>query len=1012
MADENKAMIRRGISTVAEVETAINEKAREKYVDAQDAATRETAKNYADERAAMIRTEFEQGDADVLAEAAKALAEAITVLKGGASTDYDTFKKLQTKIEAINEAISGTATPDTIDTLNEALAFIREHQGEIESLVNTYVRKEAIANDLTTDDPTQILSAAQGVALKALIDAVTVSLDGYVEKVNGSGLMTDEERKKLSGIEEGANAYEHPASHPASMIADTAEKVMMTVEEREKLSGIEEEANAYEHPASHPASMIADTAEKVMMTVEEREKLSGIEEGANAYELPVASGSVLGGVKVGAGLEIDEDGTLSAPGGSGGGGYVLPKASAATLGGIKVGNNLSIREDGTLDAQAGSGGSGTGTEKLVLPYIEPAYGDDGVSLTNKEAFIEAWGPVMKKYRAAPDSSRLFMEMPSGLTEEKMTVPCLTTPMDTDGQALLLSAYGVICTPSERAAIPVGVSAGASLTFDTSGEVTSVDWSAYAPAVSGTGMINMVLRKVYINAEDFSKSGDELKTAMQPYIDAIRSNPMAEAVMLDAKNGWVVPVAITRWMGDSDPTGGSKYILQGNLHHAVENEDEKIGGVSSFVAVCDVDASGTIVTASSFSADSDWATDEAMNTALANRMPIEEGWAGNADDIENLVSKPFGAKNIPFAYYPFLSFGGGGYKAQFNALNNSLQFRSTDESGAIREWVEIWHAGNFNPASKANAPATLQNADLNTLTSNGLYVADGAISNAPASTANCRVLVIATSPYRVTQIAQVYDADRLFFRRRIDEQWQPWRELWHAGNFDAQNSLKYLGRGTLLGQFGNGAAGHGFTDHDTPIGQSSSFLRFGMSGYEVEICLGGYSSWNNGWTRIYFRCKDGDSGSVSDWREFYHTGNLAPATAAAAGLMSAEDRIKLNSVASALSLPVVTEDMPTTLEETDEDAARVMAVTPQACIRAQRAAQYQMQTDELLYDALEAFARNHPEYSEFAAWLEAKDRIRQEFPKPGATEVADGPETDGEPQTGDTEPAVEQKGGEE
>ena len=235
-----------------------------------------------------------------------------------------------------------------------------------------------------------------------------------------------------------------------------------------------------------------------------------------------------------------------------------------------------------------------------------------------------------------------------------------------------------------------------------------------------------------------------------------------------------------------------------------------------------------------------------------------------------------------------------------------------------------------------------------------------------------------------------------------------RTLWHAGNFDAQNSLKYLGRGTLLGQFGNGAAGHGFTDGDTPIGQSSSFLRFGMSGYEVEICLGGYSSWNNGWNRIYFRSKDGDSGSVSDWREFYHTGNLAPATAATAGLMSAEDRIKLNSVASALSLPVVTEDMPTTLEETDEDAARVMAVTPQACIRAQRAAQYQMQTDELLYDALEAFARNHPEYSEFATWLEAKDRIRQEFPKPGATEVADGPETDGEPQIGGPEPAVEQK----
>ncbi len=687
----------------------------------------------------------------------------------------------------------------------------------------------------------------------------------------------------------------------------------------------------------------------------------------------------------------------------------MPTESAATVGGIKVGTDLAVREEGMLDALAGSGGAGA--EKLVLSYIEPVYGDDG-GLTNKEAFIEAWGPVMKKYRAAPDSSRLFMELPSGLSEESMTIPGQTVSMDSAGQSLLLSACGVMCIPGAATAIPVVASAGALFVFDTSGEVVSVEHSAYAPVMAGTGMPNMMLQKVYINLDDLNTSGEKLKTAMQPYIDQIRANPMAEIVGLWTGQGWVVPMVVTKWMGDSDSEAGAKYILQGNLCQVPQSADDPIDGVSSFTLICDVDAAGKVVTASYSLRDSDWVTTEAMNTALASRMPIEEGWAGNADDIENLVSKPFGAKNIPFAYYPFLSFGGGGYKAQFNALNNSLRFRSTNESGAIREWVEIWHAGNFNPTSKANAPATLQNADLNTLTSNGLYVADGAISNAPASTANCRVLVIATSPYRVTQIAQVYDADRLFFRRRVDEQWQPWRELWHAGNFDAQNSLKYLGRGTLLGQFGNGKAGHGFTDHDTPIGQSSSFLRFGEPGYEVEICLGGYSSWLNGWNRIYFRSKDSDSGSVSDWKEFYHTGNLVPATAAAAGLMSAEDRIKLNSVASALSLSVVTEDTPTTLEETDENTTPAMSATPQACIRAHRAAQYQMQTDELLYDALEAFARNHPEYSEFAAWLEAKDRIRQEFPKPEATDVADGPETDGEPQTGGTEPVAEQKGGEE
>lgn len=43
----------------------------------------------------------------------------------------------------------------------------------------------------------------------------------------------------------------------------------------------------------------------------EKEKLSGIEAGANNYTLPKASASTLGGIKVGAGLEIKDDGTLN-----------------------------------------------------------------------------------------------------------------------------------------------------------------------------------------------------------------------------------------------------------------------------------------------------------------------------------------------------------------------------------------------------------------------------------------------------------------------------------------------------------------------------------------------------------------------------------------------------------------------------------------------------------------------------------------------------------------------------
>lgn len=47
----------------------------------------------------------------------------------------------------------------------------------------------------------------------------------------------------------------------------------------------------------------------------EKEKLAGIETNANNYTLPKASSSTLGGVKVGAGLEIKDDGTLNATAG-------------------------------------------------------------------------------------------------------------------------------------------------------------------------------------------------------------------------------------------------------------------------------------------------------------------------------------------------------------------------------------------------------------------------------------------------------------------------------------------------------------------------------------------------------------------------------------------------------------------------------------------------------------------------------------------------------------------------
>ena len=61
-----------------------------------------------------------------------------------------------------------------------------------------------------------------------------------------------------------------------------------------------------------------------------------------------ATSTTLGGIKVGSGLSVTDDGTLSADAQE----YTLPAATATTLGGVKVGDGLTVDADGTLSANS------------------------------------------------------------------------------------------------------------------------------------------------------------------------------------------------------------------------------------------------------------------------------------------------------------------------------------------------------------------------------------------------------------------------------------------------------------------------------------------------------------------------------------------------------------------------------------------------------------------------------------------------------------------------------------
>lgn len=117
-------------------------------------------------------------------------------------------------------------------------------------------------------------------AIKALQTAMataqnTLGTHGHsAASATAAGFMSANDKAKLDGIAAGANAYAHPASHPASIITQDANNRFMTDAERTKLSGIAAGATAYSHPASHPASIITQDANNRFVSDAEKQAWS------------------------------------------------------------------------------------------------------------------------------------------------------------------------------------------------------------------------------------------------------------------------------------------------------------------------------------------------------------------------------------------------------------------------------------------------------------------------------------------------------------------------------------------------------------------------------------------------------------------------------------------------------------------------------------------------------------------------------------------------------------------
>lgn len=117
---------------------------------------------------------------------------------------------LYNKIMGIT-AEDGAPVAEAYDTLKEVANYLTEHGSVVQGFTNDISGLKKSVEDLKT-----------GMT--------------KVEKSDTNGNV------KVDGAE--VVVYQHPSSRPASMITDTAEKVMMTAAERTKLSGVTAGASA------------------------------------------------------------------------------------------------------------------------------------------------------------------------------------------------------------------------------------------------------------------------------------------------------------------------------------------------------------------------------------------------------------------------------------------------------------------------------------------------------------------------------------------------------------------------------------------------------------------------------------------------------------------------------------------------------------------------------------------------------------------------------------------------
>ena len=119
-------------------------------------------------------------------------------LVSGHNTNTDAHNDIRLEIQRLGGIINDILDSEdpNLDEMHEVVAYIKSNAELIEAITIAKVNVADIINNLATNVTDKPLSAAQGVALKALIDAITVPTK-VSELTNDSGYQTESQVNAL-----------------------------------------------------------------------------------------------------------------------------------------------------------------------------------------------------------------------------------------------------------------------------------------------------------------------------------------------------------------------------------------------------------------------------------------------------------------------------------------------------------------------------------------------------------------------------------------------------------------------------------------------------------------------------------------------------------------------------------------------------------------------------------------------------------------------------------------------